>query len=74
MYAEGYIPLSSRAMNALNPVQTVGEQIVEAMMLHSNQLMRLRDSGWLSCWRWSASAVTVKIIIHINFPVVCVEK
>ncbi len=46
------------AMNALNPVLTVGSQITEAILAHEpiskDEATRVRNS----CWKWSASTRT----------------
>ena len=46
------------AMNAFNPVKTVGQQIVEPMELHGVASGRAAKRGCASCSRWSASPAT----------------
>ena len=38
------------AMHALNPVQRVGEQIAEAILLHQQAGEREAESAWARCW------------------------
>ena len=43
------------AMNSLNPVMTIGDQIVDIFTTHAGYTGRSRCGGPPSCWSWSAS-------------------
>lgn len=42
-------------MTSLNPVYTIGNQIVEVILLHTKKPRRRRGPAPRSCWSWSAS-------------------
>ena len=42
-------------MTSLNPVYTIGNQIVEVILLHTKRPSRKPGPALRSCWSWSAS-------------------
>ena len=42
-------------MTSLNPVYTIGNQIVEVILLHTKKTSRKPGPALGSCWSWSAS-------------------
>lgn len=54
-------------MTALNPIMTVGEQIVEMIRLHGKTAPPRRTSGRARCSRWSASRASGSANIPTSF-------
>ena len=53
-------------MTSLNPVMTIGEQVMESLEIHEQNLRQRRRKPW----KWSVSGRSVSTTTPINFPAV----
>lgn len=62
-------------MTSLNPVFTVGSQIMENILLHEDVKKKKHTSVLSSCWIWLEFPARKRslIIILTSYPVVCVS-